>query len=237
MINIAILDDDHIFLNELSKLVDDYLTINNYAFKIDKYSNINAINQTIIDKTYDIFLMDIKMNDKGDTSIPFGMKINNINKDAQIIFITAYPNYLPEVYSCNHIYCILKDELNLRLSNALKKAISNIDDRQITSLAIKNSRTTTIIKVNDILFLEKSLRKIIFTLKDNKTIETYASFDDYVNKLPNFFSKVHRSYIVNVNYIQSVNNSSLTMLNGKIIPVSKTYSKTIMEQFLDNFFN
>lgn len=233
MIKFAILDDDITQIENTIRNVSLILHSLNVAFSIDKYTTLDSLNDSLLNIKYDIYLLDIRIDKK--TSIPLASKINNINKDAQIIFITSFPDYFKDVYTCKHVYCLLKDEMNLRLKDALKRAIDNINNKASSNLLIKSQHKTCVIKTCDILYMEKSLRKIIFVLKDQK-IDTYGTFDEYINKLPSSFIQIHRSYIINTSYIKNVTSSTITLLNNEMIPISRTYQKSVLNSLMDYFF-
>ncbi len=48
-------------------------------------------------------------------------------------------------------------------------------------------------------------------------------------QLPPNFVKVHRSYIVNKNYIKVINSNSLLLQSNVEIPVSRTFKKILKE--------
>lgn len=233
MIKVAILDDDLTQINNTSKEINTILQDLNIAYSLDKFSTIKSLNEKLLEVKYDIYVLDIKIKDE--TSISLATKINNLNENGQIIFVTSFPDYFKDVYSSRHVYCLLKEEIGFRLKDALRKAIDNLGDKESKSLIIKTKHKATVIKTNDILYMEKSLRKIIFVLKDEK-IETYGTFDDYMNKLPKYFMQVHRSYIINTNFIKNVSGTTITLLNNEIIPISRTYQKVVVEKIMNNYF-
>ena len=50
---------------------------------------------------------------------------------------------------------------------------------------------------------------------------------DLQSKLPDNFQRVHRSYIVNLNKIDSINNN-IAELGEDYIPISKSYEKELL---------
>lgn len=236
MIKLAILDDNTNQLDCINNKVSSILKNRNIAFKIDLYSDIDSLKSTLLDINYDIYILDIQI-DKT-TSIPLANSINSINENGQIIFVTSYSDYFKDVYACKHVYCLLKDEIDNRLTQALDKAIDNLTNKKTYNLAVKSNHKTVIIKADDIIYLEKSLRKIKFNLKDKSIIETYASFDEYIDKLPSSFIQVHRSFIINPAYIKNIGHTTITLLNDVDIPVSNSFRKNkVIDKLLNEYFN
>jgi DNA-binding LytR/AlgR family response regulator len=51
--------------------------------------------------------------------------------------------------------------------------------------------------------------------------------DGILKKLPDYFLRVHRSFIVNLNFIDRVNGNTVE-INNQSINVSKTYHDSLM---------
>ena len=254
MIKIAICDDNIYNLEHISKLTRNIANELKIHFIINKYADLNSLQNELLTCAFDIFLLDIKFEAEKTTSLPLAQQLTDIAPNAQIIFITNYPNYFPEVYSCHHIYCILKEDIEKKLPFAIKKAISIINkDLNYKDIPITMNRVTKIIPTHDILYLEKSLRKIQFVCRKSKNttisqsldvvnqnhivIETYGSFEKYFSSLPDNFLHTHRSYIVNMNYVKSIKNNTLVLLNDEIVPVSRNFRKQVNKKFTNLYLN
>lgn len=235
MINIAIFDDDIYQLDTVHKKITDILNTKNIFFHIDTYSDLDTLQKECVTKKYNIYVLDINADGKNATTIPFALKINQMDDNAEIIFITGHIDYFPDVYVCKHVYCILKDEIDEHLSKALTSAIDAVSNKKMTSVPIKTMHNIVMVKARNIIYLEKNLRRIKFVLSDNSILYTYASFDDYMYKLPKEFVRIHRSFIVNTNYIKSIENNLITLTNGEIITVSRTYQKKLLQILFQNY--
>lgn len=100
----------------------------------------------------------------------------------------------------------------------IEKNTSNVVSRQI--LFVKEGAFFHKIKVDDILFFESDHVNVkIHTIA--KIIITRNSLQNIVENLDHsLFVKVHRSFVVNINHIQSFNSESI-IINGINIPLSK----------------
>ena len=54
-----------------------------------------------------------------------------------------------------------------------------------------------------------------------------------LNHLPDFFIRSHKSYIVNINKVSSLRLNELFLLNGKSIPVSRSFLQNIKKKLLE----
>ncbi|MCH7964569.1 MAG: LytTR family transcriptional regulator DNA-binding domain-containing protein [Bacteroidetes bacterium] len=163
-----------------------------------------------------------------------------------IIFTTAYDQFAIKAFEVSAVDYLLKPFSEERFNEALKKSYKHIQDKFQQNSAIKN-----IIKQNDerIEFLERVVIKegakiSILPVESIKWIEaqddyvminseqgrfikkkTMRYFENHLNE--NMFIRIHRSYIINADYIQHLEQKGkesyrLILKNGKELPVSKT---------------
>ncbi len=163
-----------------------------------------------------------------------------------IIFTTAYDQYAIKAFEVSAVDYLLKPFSAERFSEAVNKAFTYLQDRFQHDSAIKN-----IVEENDkkIEFLERVVIKdgAKISIVPVETIKWIEAQDDYVminsdlgrflkqktmkyfeNHLDeNSFIRIHRSYIINVDFIQHLEQTGkesyqLILKNGKQLPVSKT---------------
>ena len=163
-----------------------------------------------------------------------------------IIFTTAYDQFAIKAFEVSAVDYLLKPFSEERFNEALKKSYKHIQEKFQQNSAIKN-----IIKQNDerIEFLERVVIKegakiSILPVESIKWIEaqddyvminseqgrfikkkTMRYFENHLNE--NMFIRIHRSYIINADYIQHLEQKGketyrLILKNGKELPVSKT---------------
>ena len=178
-----------------------------------------------------------------------------------IIFVTAYDQHAIEAFEVNAIDYLLKPiEIN-RLLKAVQRAeqrlqlektaqvdpLDNQLERIVELLSNKQGRRDQIAIRSDKRFLLVQTKKIIFaSLADESInivtgditgISNYRTLDELQAKLdPEFFWRVHRSHLVNINQIKEIvpwvsRNYILRMKDEKVteIPVSRAQTKRLRE--------
>jgi two-component system LytT family response regulator len=89
--------------------------------------------------------------------------------------------------------------------------------------------------IEEILYLEALSNYVILHTKTKKHI-VYMSFKGMESQLPqNYFLKIHKSFIVAVNAIQTIDNNEV-ILADHIIPISKSYRQAVMDRVEKNLF-
>ncbi len=256
LLKVAICDDNPYELDEICSKVKNRFNRESMDYEIVRFASLNELENSLLQENYGLFLLDIQFDTEKKTSLNLAQKISEISPSAPIIFITAYSNFFPEVYICNHIYCLLKEELDKHLPRALDKAMQAIrSEGGGETLSLTFNRQVHVVPLDEVLYLEKNLRKIRFhcrhpenyverserakRLREQKplTIDVYGVFDEYLPLLSAAFVQIHRSYIVNLNYIKSLQREGLVMLNGDLIPISRQFRSQFMKAMKQYFFH
>jgi DNA-binding LytR/AlgR family response regulator len=189
----------------------------------------------------DLVFVDIKMPDL--SGIEFARLIE---KGPKVIFTTAYEKYALEGYKLEIIDYLLKPFSYEEFLTAVRKARRLIKLEQLQAqdkvdsndefLFLKSDYKIKRINFNDILYVEGLKDYIkIFTGNDPKPVLSLSTLKLIESKLPeNKFMRVHRSFIVNLARINTVERSRIVF--GKTyIPVSDQFKKRFQEFLSNNF--
>ncbi len=109
----------------------------------------------------------------------------------------------------------------------LKKAIIRFENAQphSVSICLKSFTEFRFLMVDDIVYLKADNNTTDFFLKDGTIVTSYQTLKTFESELPHIFTRIHKSYMVNVNYIKKIHFSkfqcSLRYTNT-IIPFSKS---------------
>ena len=195
----------------------------------------------IEDEKPDIVLLDIFLDSEKD-----GIDVaETINKEFKLpfIFLTANatketlerakkvspPAFLVKPFTNNDLYCAIE----ICLNNFIKPPASSPESNNFLmndSIFIKDGYYFYKIKYNDIFYIESDHVYInIYTASKKLTIR--ASLGNFMENLnQDIFSRVHRSYIVNLNHIESI-TTDYVVVKGQKIPTSKKYKDEILLKF------
>ena len=234
MINCLVVDDEPIARNGILEYIEqiDFL----HAAGVCK----NAIEATLVLQTeaIDLVFLDIQMPKL--SGIDF---LKNLEKPPLVIFTTAFPEYAIEGYELNVLDYLLKPVNFERFFKAVVKAQSALNLKNKSSAIpitdnyffVKSNQKLEKIFIEDILYLEALSNYVILHTKTKKHI-VYMSFKGMESQLPpHLFLKIHKSFMVAVNAIQTIDNDEI-LLNGHTLPISKSYRGAVMEQVEKHLF-
>jgi len=230
------IDDEPLAL----KLVSDYISKTHFLELVETFDNpLDAID-FLSKESVDLIFVDIQMPDL--TGIEFVRSLENAPK---VVFTTAYEKYALEGFKLNAIDYLLKpfsyEEFlkaagKARKQNELETASATTVEANSQFLFLKSEYKIRRINFNDILYIEGLKDYIkVYTTGEDKPILSLNSIKSLEQKLPeDKFMRVHRSYIVNLDRIETIERSRIIF--GKVyIPVSDQY-KDPFQEYLDKNF-
>ncbi|MCQ2529607.1 MAG: LytTR family DNA-binding domain-containing protein [Saccharofermentans sp.] len=228
MYNLAILEDEKIYIQIIQEKVQNLFPD---AFCIRSYSDVEELKNDISEFTPDILLSDIRL--ENDTAIDYASFISRHNPNTQIIFISAYDEYVQDIFAANPVYYVKKPIGDTILETAINKAIINLSAPYINKkkyLTIKSNSEIMNIPMSDISYLESS-KRIIICHTPYKDYNFYAKLSSISMQLDQDFVQCHQSFIVNMKEIKSFTRTTLTLKSGTIIPISQTRYKSTQELY------
>ncbi len=155
---------------------------------------------------------------------------NQLRQDGyhgDFIFLTTHKDNCLECFECKPLAYILKQtNYATKLKQALATSYTNTTKRHKESIIITNNGETHWIFKSDIIYIESEGRKINIVTDQNETFTCYKTMDQTLKHLeePNFL-RVHKSFIINTNYIKAIHNNNIQMANKHEVPIGRSYLK------------
>ncbi len=141
------------------------------------------------------------------------------------------PNaYLVKPYNKHDLYTSIEICVHNFASMHKPQPVANEGNYLINdSVFIKQGQYFNKIKINDILYIESDNNYINVHVADNK-IMVRSNLQDYLELLASRkFFRVHRSYAVNLQHVQTI-NSEFLVVNNFQIPIGKGYRDELLTQ-------
>lgn len=226
MLNIAICDDEEIQRREIVGMLKNIISLDFMNLKIYEFKSGEELIFCSI--SFDVILLDIKLDNVN--GIEVAKKIRGRNSKTNIIFITAYKEYVFDAFDVRAFNYILKPIDENRLKKIIKLAL--LESKEDKFIIAKTSSESIKIFYNDIMYIESQGRKVkIHTTYD--VIEYYYKISEIEKELSlsNFF-RCHKSFIVNFMYVERYTSKYIILKNSEEIYISKyrlnDFSKAFM---------
>jgi DNA-binding LytR/AlgR family response regulator len=228
--------DDEPIARKIVKQYIEQLPVLEFAGECkNAYEALETISR---DETIEIVFLDINMPNISGISM-----VKIMSKQLQIIFTTAYSEFAIESYELNAVDYLLKPFLFERFAKAVFKAIDRLgnftnvpslleNSTQIPPIYIKSNGENHPVLVSDILFCEamKNYTKVVLVNgKEYSPLIALSKFEEEINIVSANFFRVHRSFIIAKQHIQSI-GTNYVMLNKVKIPIGIQYKAQFLEQ-------
>lgn len=208
------------------KLLTDYCKRVPFLELLADFSNGLEALTYLRNHKVDLIFLDIKMPDIS------GLDLSRVmQKKPMIIFTTAFAEYAVDAFELDAIDYLLKPFDFARFLKAVDKA-STLTKPQPTEhinkafekdfMLVKDGRDLVKIELNTVRYIKGQKDYVMFVMPDRKVM-TLMNMRDLEQELPvNLFIRIHQSYIVNVQHIESISNDKVS-LDEVHLPISQSY--------------
>ena len=229
---IAICDDNQMELENLTQLLRAYTNTRDTALSIHPFSSGFDLLHNFKGGEYDLILLDILM--PGINGIQIANEIRQWDKNVQLVFLTSSSEFAVESYSVNACSYLLKPATAKTIYPLLDTIKNSIIHSKNDYLLIKDKKAITRIRFAQLEYVEVMNKTVFFHMVDGSIRETFSSLSEFEDILlsRNNFYKVHRSYIVNLQYIQNLSHKGAITYTGHTIPVSRIIYAQIKEAYM-----
>lgn len=233
-INCIAIDDEPPALRQ----IEDYISRVPYLHLVKKFDNALMCIEFLKTKQIDLIFLDVEM--EGLSGIQL-LKLFG-KKKPKVILTTAYENYALKAYELDVNDYLLKPISFERFLAASEKIYDLINlERQSVNIPqpskeekdkayifVKTDYKMQRINLNDILYIEGMKEYLVIKTITSKII-TLQTFKNFEQILPDSdFIRVHKSYIVALDKIDSMEKSTITIA-GKEIPIGDKYNSIFLK--------
>ena len=227
----VIIDDEPLAID----LLKAYVVQTPYLELVATFENPLAAMETLRSGNIQVLYLDINMPQIS------GLEFSKtLPASTRVIFTTAYEQYAIESFRINALDYLLKPISYTEFLQASNKAMEwfkLVDTNEASSIFIKSGYRMEKIELNDILYIENQKDYVKFHLEGvSEPISSLMSMQSLDEKLPaKQFMRVHRSFIVNLNKIKTIERNCI-VFGKEYIPVSDTYKDRFMDFLNKHFF-
>ena len=213
-------------IDDIFDFLDEYCLFKDFKFIVDAFSSENQFFKAFDTKKYRIIIFDI--GNHGKECIETASKIREIDNNAALIFFAGNKYYGYDaflLYAADYIFKPVKyDRLEKTLDRILKNI--NVSKKYIT---VNNNKINTKINISTIIYIEVIGNVSCIHISSGNVVKAYITLSELERTLSNnpLFLRTHKSYIINMEYVSSMEGNSFIMKNGDIIAIRKNNCKEI----------
>jgi DNA-binding LytR/AlgR family response regulator len=212
---IGICDDENVIRDKIEKICINETKKYCEDVVIQKYSD----GREVLEKDFDILILDIEMEDVD------GIVVKNYfqkrKKDTIIIFVTSHNEMMSQAFGVNVMGFVAKsyldNQLQVMLDGAMKRVMNTV------SIEGVDSRKVCYIQAEHIYN--------ILHLENETEVSVRCSSADLEKMLEVVgFIRVHRTYIINMTYVDHIKDKTV-LVNKREIPVSARLKSRLRKEY------
>ena len=218
MISIAICDDELNMRACLKKELEKVMESFGESIQIEDFSGAQDFYARLTKKIFDLLFLDIEMPNINGFSL--AKELQKSKAEITIIFVSSHENLVFDTYEYEAFWFVRKRTLESDLKKAIKKYLDRVYyERKDFIVKVKSDSFKILYK--DIFYFESYGHDILIKTESN-TYKMGGSLKKLEEEIAQHqFIRIHKSFLVNIKYIYSINSDTVTLTDKSTIPLSK----------------
>lgn len=209
MVRFIIYEDNVTMLEQEQLIVNKVCMGEDFDYKVDKFATYDPSIEKIINSNTDqkIYILDVEVPKV--SGLEIASKIRDRDWDSMIIFVTSHPECKDDIfYSRLMVLDFISKTMNFRerLEKSIRVALDSFNKNKF--LVFKFNQITYRLLLDSIIYIEKIPRGVnSLIVTDSEQYEIPLSLSKVKELLDDRFFQTHKSCLVNVDHVRSVNSS------------------------------
>jgi len=215
------------------QIIENYCADIPYLEIVASCKNAFEVLDVLQKQPVDLLFLDINMPKLSGLSL-----LKSLQQKPAVIITTAYSEYAVEGFELNVTDYLLKP---FSLERFLQ-AVSKVQNKTITS---NNTLPVKTEKKQKFIFVKSDKKLIKLNFDEINHIEAYGNYikiytdkmilvsetlSHFLEKLPNNFLRIHKSFIINFEKLKLIDGNRITLLNDSKLPIGKSYRKDVLSR-------
>lgn len=239
MLNVAFCDDDNSFLYNIVPMAKKIFKKLKIDVSIYIFTNADTLIKSFeqYNPYYNIIFLDIDM--PIDNGKEVARKLRLIDRKFKLVFITSFEHEALNTFQYDVSGFLPKLMLDEQLPSVIERIVKAINEEnpqiQVFKVNIKDNRISTIkVPLNDIMYFESINREVFLHTKRETYLLHGHKFVDLVEHYCELgFIDIHRTCVVNIKYVFSIDNIEICLDDKTILPLSRRKKQKVLDKFLE----
>ncbi|EET61167.1 hypothetical protein BRYFOR_06812 [Marvinbryantia formatexigens DSM 14469] len=225
---VAVIDDEKEVRDKLTKYIRRFSEESGVKMEVSTFPSGDAL-LAEYQQVWDILIFDIDM--PGTNGMETSKKIRKRDKNVTILFITNVAQYAIDGYGVDAVDYILKPINYYEFSMKFHRTVAKAAHSRERAVMVDTIEGTRRIRIKEVEYVEV-LAHYIYIHTQEREFKARGNMKEWEEELKPFgFSRVHKSYLVNMAKVEGIQGKELTVA-GHVIPVSRNYRDSFMQDYM-----
>lgn len=236
--HIAICDDERTSLDYLSAETAEWAKAEKESCRTEKFTAADAFLFAWEEKKdMDILLLDIEM--PGTDGMTLARTLRRMGERIGIIFVTGNPEFALEGYDLEAVSYLVKPVKREKLRAALNRAREQMRRRPAVLVPLCAGEVEKVY-VSDICCLESDIHDCLIWKRDGSKVVCRTGLQQLEQEIAacecrDAFFKPHRSYFINLAYVERIGKKEVRMENQMQIPIARGKWEALNQAYMEYF--
>lgn len=235
LIEIAICDDDIKLCSCLEELIMDYAQEHAVDISVTIYYTGSKFLSDFPDISYDMVFLDIRLKDIN--GIEVGERIRNTpcGNKLRITYISTFKDYALQLFRIHPYDFLIKPIRKSELERVLDELTEILREKnKVFQYRIRN--TYSRIPYHDIMYFFSEDKKIHIVTPYGEIL-FWGKLREVQKETKDHFLLIHKSFLINCDYVYQYGYSSVIMENGAVLNISKSNRVKVRERLMQMMEN
>ncbi len=224
MMRIGICDNEMQYITKIKNVCDDYARENKSIFQYEFFYS----GEQVLDYKEDIVILFLDIQMDGMDGIQAMHALLQRKNVWKIVFVTNYDGRMLETFSLKTLGFVKKTPEKLDIKKWLSIAMGEI--KRTKSIEVISTDKKILIRTEDIYYIQSDVNNIKLYSKD-EIYYALGNIKHWEKQLKEYdFVRVHKSFIVNMEYIDVIDTDLYLRDIHKALPIGRTYKKELKEK-------
>ncbi len=229
MYKIVVCDDEQGTCNELKTIIEKIFAERKESLQVKIFlSGEDLIEDLNNGSKYDLLFLDINLTSINGVEV--GKYIRETIKDYKLLitYVSSYESYAMSLFQVQPFEFLIKPVNEESVRKVIDKAVYWYKETE-TMLEYTKNKALYSVKCNEIVYVYSDRKKVSIVMMNGDKEEFYGKLKETAMQLPENFSMISQSFVINRNYVQKYSYDEVVMMNKHILSISRTYRKAIRE--------
>ena len=223
MFTIAICDDDTRICNVLNEYVNKYFGESKKEIELKIFNSGEKLLKELGEKEIEVNLLFLDIEMPGRNGIEVKKVLETDKHVEKILFVTSHQEIMQEAFGMKVVGFVdkpFKEETIVKWIGKVYKEYSNRKSESKKVIEIGGES----FKATDIKYIRSEGNYIICRMEDDTESNALRSaIAPVLEQLDDAFKRIHRSYVINLKYVEKVRYKGVTMVGGEVLPIGRQY--------------
>lgn len=229
MYQIAICDDSPIILEQLQAMLKSFPE--GPELLIKAFSSGMELERALqLGQQYDLIILDVELGDMSGVQIAELVRNQLRELYTPVLYISAHSDHSIKLHQTRPLNFLVKPIKSSELHDCLLKAMELYAASKDYFDFVIEKKHRRILSCTIQYFESRNKRILIYTT--GESLSCYGKLTDIKQQLSADFIMIHKSYLVNRNFIDKIERNSLTLSSGQLLPISRNYRNQVYNALL-----